>query len=219
MNKTKKVKVVMVDTDDSSPVNIPFLCKGDKFHIHEAGGEFRRLLAENYKAQHLYIVSDDNIIEGDYYLTYNQFEGYIIEKCKHFGDFDSEAKKIVATTDESLFYTKHGILKHTVRDTDVLPQIPKSFIEKYCKQGGIDDVEIEYEAKCKEVSSLCTADSFNSGCGSCNKILKTTPNNEIIITSSKRSWNRDEVEELMWKAFHKGRTTKDDYRNWIKENL
>lgn len=54
--------------------------------------------------QHLYILSDDQINAGDWYVeNESKFGGnYGIYKCFSQGDFKSGSKKIICSTDESL---------------------------------------------------------------------------------------------------------------------
>jgi hypothetical protein len=69
MSTFKKAQVIMLPTSDTNPVTVPFLKlpSGKRLSKHLAGGEFRKLI--NYKAipQHLYIVTDEPIKEGDYW--------------------------------------------------------------------------------------------------------------------------------------------------------
>jgi len=68
-----------------------------------------------------------------------------------------------------------------------LPHPSKSFIEKYCKLGGINEVNVEYEIDIiLEYSSGTTPSTF----------LKVNLHNEIAIHPIKDSWSKDEVEAL-----------------------
>lgn len=73
--------------------------------------------------QHLYLVSDREIKEGDKYITYDN------TICERYASIPLEgSRKVEATTDKSLG----------------LSLIPQSFIEEYVqKQGEIDKVEIK----------------------------------------------------------------------------
>ena len=78
--------------------------------------------AKNCNDQHLYITSDDEIKEGDWYYDTNH---------NAIGKYDSSAqigKKIVATTDKSIMH-----LSNNGRVGYPLPNIPESFIQDYIK--------------------------------------------------------------------------------------
>lgn len=81
-----------------------------------------------YNGQHLYIISDDDIKEGDYILS-NKNSIFKIEKdCEYDTDF---YKKIISTTDDSLN----------------LPIIKNSYIEYYVEQYNKDNILTEVEVE------------------------------------------------------------------------
>ena len=181
-----------------------------------------------FKHQHLYIILDDKIKEGDYFLADNRLNttsnkglpNWVLCKCTkvknswvycneipdegHNGDW---CKKIIATTDESLN----------------LPQPSKQFIQKfveeYNKGNIIEDVLVEYG---KEYVDEKDAYGYNK--------LKINPkNNTITIKKAKDSWTREEVIELCRQAFIDGtyaggfgpneKTIDSETEKWIEENL
>ena len=103
------------------------------------------LKSQGKSSHHLYITSDDKIEVGDWYIDTQTNTVYRCDSHKESlstDDFD-EFKKIIATTDSEL----------------KLPQIPQSFIEEYCRKGGIDELDVEYEV----TPSLKTGDNYNIG--------------------------------------------------------
>ena len=146
----KKCKVVMLTTENSL-INLSntkdliitsneLVCKSDLYHTIP---------------QHLYILSDDEIKEGDYVQTFKSIPNteMCIHHCKDSGDVLStkelNCKKTIATTDSSLF----KIIKNVgIREKDSmevsLPYIPQSFIDKYVseynKGNKIEEVMVEY---------------------------------------------------------------------------
>jgi hypothetical protein len=97
----------------------------------------------NWKPQHLYFLSDDEIKEEDW--CYDTLRN-IISKCieiipkdikpndylvfeGNMGNPRDTYKKIIATTDESLG----------------LPRPSNEFLKKFCELGGVDKVLVEYE--------------------------------------------------------------------------
>ena len=156
----KRCKVVMLPTTEKS-------------RLFKGGGSLNYLPhsvdnGDGWRSpQHLYIISDDKIEEGDWVIetsnsnALEQFADYSLNQ-KSMG-----CKKIIATTDSKL----------------KLPQIPQSFIEEYCRKGGIDEVDVEYEV----TPSLKTGDNYNIGgevrevtdvwLGTNNAWYVSTPNN------------------------------------------
>ncbi len=88
--------------------------------------------------QHLYFTSGEEIKEGGKMLTHEgvetaEYDGY------SFDNGDEFCLKIIASTDPKLN----------------LPQPTQAFIKAYCEQGGIDEVDVEYE----EFYAFCVGDT------------------------------------------------------------
>lgn len=115
-------------------------------------------------AQHLHILSDEEIKEGD--LALNLFEnshtifritkvdvdGYTGQKLGNeygFYGLGKTLKKIIASTDRALLITKttQDDVEALSYKTDVpLPRPSDEFIKLYCEKGGIDEVLVEMRA-------------------------------------------------------------------------
>lgn len=178
----------------------------------------------NYHNQHLYILSDEEIKEGDWYYNYDynyikqclEMDKELIKNALFYElgstvfDYSKDCKKIIASTDKSL-----GLL-----------EIEQDFIKEYCEKGGIDEVMVDFDNICKDeiqkkVCYNCKED--------CNLVPKISPNNTITITPVKDSWDREEYETGLRKAFQAGEnygslpfsSNKNvlDQDAWIKENL
>jgi len=85
--------------------------------------------------QHLYILSDDKIEVGDYFIRDGEnivikFE-IVVEGDLEYVQTHSVFKKIIATTDRSLG----------------LPTVSKGFIQKYCELEGINEVLVKYDVE------------------------------------------------------------------------
>jgi hypothetical protein len=119
----KRCKVVMLPTDKAQDSIVD--CSN---RLQYFKGFFTQeyLKSQGKSSHYLYITSDDKIEEGDWYIVLADEELH-----KHQGKSTSfvGGKKIIATTDSKL----------------KLPQIPQSFIEEYCRKGGIDEVDVEYD--------------------------------------------------------------------------
>ena len=172
--------------------------------------------------QHLYIISDDEIKEGDLHIT-----------SDHSG-FGFRKYKIIATTDTSL---KVIIPRHNDFDSEyILPQPSQQFIEKYIESYNkgevITDVLVEYE-KNVEMRQGYPKPSTANGKTEWNydKItsynLKINPkDNTITIKKLKDSWNRKEIENKLNKLLrdyqnitHRKTSWSFDINKWIEENL
>lgn len=134
--------------------------------------------------QLLYILSDDEIKEGDWYFD---TETKII--CKSINNikvFDCW-KKIVATTDKSLKLLQFYDLKDNrgeFNTVESLPQLPESFIQAYIKayNEGKPITEVDLEITCKadydKNPEMYGTGMFNSG--KFTDIIKTRPDNTVI---------------------------------------
>ena len=166
MNQFKRAQVIMLPTLKESilllnPTTNKFgLTKETSRKIYPIE-EYIKL---GFIPQHLYIISDDEIKEGDYVLnieTNNIFKSDSIEYLESHNiieDFDKSfyinskyAKKIIATTDKTLSQTSR---------TEI-PQPSQQFIEKYIEEYNngniITDILVEYEQ-----------DYTNRNCSTCN---------------------------------------------------
>jgi len=136
----KRLNVYMLPTEDINPVSVPFLLINGRLHKHLAGGEFRRVIKGGGVPQHLYFTTDEEIKEGDW-ITDCDFDVMLLVD-EESGDLTGW-KKIIATTNPKLYINK------TIKEVSYtykkrLPQPSQVFIEKYCKEGGIDEVDVEY---------------------------------------------------------------------------
>jgi hypothetical protein len=109
-----------------------------------------------------------------------------------------------------------------------LPKIPQSFIEEYCKQGGIDKVLVEY----MDIEMCFNYDGthFGKDCsckgGDFRYLPKLNPDNTIIIHPIGDKYTeeqRKDIIQLIKSAFYNGighaKGSKMDIDKWIEENL
>ncbi len=203
----KKVEVIMLDTSDTNPVNVPFvkLPSTTRLSKHCAGGQFRKLIAHGATPQHLYFVSTE-IIENtsllnnnDYYYIKNHYQEWYIGKYngKSFdfvnnqGNFDSslfKARKVITTTDKSI------ILPERFPSFTYLPQPSYSFIDSYIKafnEGNpIKYVMVEYEKSTYN-------DWIKTATPQPEYKIKTDKNNTITITRCKENYSAEEVNKIL----------------------
>ncbi len=141
MKNTEKFKVVMISSEKANP-RLFFHCPigGNRLLSSDQGKVYHEECVKSglSKPQHLYIVSDEKVREGDYCKS-NPFPicGNIeILHCSGSGvkqaNIDN-CKKIIATTDKTL----------------CLPIIPDQFLANYIKSynegNQINEVELEME--------------------------------------------------------------------------
>lgn len=169
-------------------------------------------------AQHLYILSDDKIEEGDWYIEEDIFYNNPLQASSECVETINQAphnwKKIIATTDKELD----------------LPSPSQSFIEKYIteynKGNVIKDVLVEYEEMSGEELGVDPAYYPLEE----RLELKTNPKDSTItITKCKDSWSREELKELTKRAFLYGHDKGDSsqvladkdqaFNEWFEENL
>lgn len=186
---------------------------------------------EDYIGHHLYIISDDEIKEGDWVYENNlnqETQIYqIYNRNNELGFFrfrnvwislnrkQNSAKKIIATTDNSL----------------ELPQPPQQFIEEfieeYNQENIITDVLVEYENKFDGKEYVDELDAY--GYDKVKSILKINrKDNNITIKIAKDSWSREEVIEFAnkvkeycengWKSDSLHRVF-FEWDKWVEENL
>lgn len=88
------------------------------------GGQGRRAVASGFSANHIYIVSDEEIQIGDY--QYYPLGNSVIKTCNLLWSEEESCKKVICSTDPNLN----------------LPLIPQEFIQQYC-ENPIKDVWVE----------------------------------------------------------------------------
>ena len=202
---------------------------------------------ENFKHQHLYIISDDEIKEGDWCLfnelevvkcTYSKngeflFSGPLTSSSNHHFSY---FKKIITTTNTSLQW-----LDESERNPELarpnglwkcLPQPSQQFIEKYIEEYNkgnvITDVLIEYELISNEEYFGNTVNPDNDVPYFDEKLKINPKDNTITIKKVKDSWNREEVIEFgnKVKEYCKDGWKPDslhrvffEWDKWVEENL
>lgn len=186
----KKSKIVMLPTEKASQIQrknnlicSTGLTQQDIYRIPKEGtlnyysAPIKYEDNQYWKSQHLYFLSDEEIKAGDWAINIeNKSVNYPFQFDFEFieNGYKNFIKKIIASTDPLLN----------------LPRPSDSFIKKYCELGGIENVMVEY-----------TGEYYYS-----NEIfpltVKVAPDNTITIKAVKDSWNREEVIELMRKAWN-----------------
>jgi hypothetical protein len=132
----KRCKVVILHANQKAGV-IWLTNNNQLIHTHVSGG-----YKDEYIPIHLYILSDEDIVEGDWCINSydNQVWQYMKVPCPmpYWGN-KSTLRKIIATTDTSLFINKHIGYTYTNGKNEAfahtnLPQPSSAFITKFIKQ-------------------------------------------------------------------------------------
>lgn len=208
----KTFKVVMLPTEKPSKIGL----LNDRLYLFNGKLE-DKYPSGSYKNINLYIISDDEIKEGDWVLNKEINEIY---QRKHYNNGKSklseQEKKIVATTDKSLDVTDHRV--SPVPNFCDMPQLPESFTQAYIKAYNegkpITEVDLEIEY-------FITVPQGNYSKEDYGYQIKTRPNNTVIIHQSKM-YSRDEVLILVASyAIDNHQISKEDVKlnKWIQDNL
>ena len=231
MSTFKKAKIVILPTNeakgDFSKKRIyPCLLKHSWMFDKEEKGKLiftDSNIRTPTQLQHLYIISDDEIKESDWF--YNIHSKIVGRAAFNFGK-DELAKKIIATTNNSL--TEDRQKTACVVTGHPLPQPSQQFIqkfvEKYNKGNVITDVLVEYEKQYNPQVYGTAAEKY-----SITERLKINPkDNTITIKKVKDSYSREEVIEFgnKVKEYCKDGWKPDslhrvffEWDKWVEENL
>lgn len=224
----KKCEVVMLPTNQKATINMLLLYYNNLTVVSKEQSHVETLLKAGYIPQHLYILSDDEIKEGDWFMSL--FNGYPLQNVKGgFKEYPdtSKCKKIIASTDSSLLIeSDEKFSKH------IIASIPESFIKHYVyefnKGNKIEKAMVEYETVWTENTDRnipTKSDLFIV-----LKVYKINSDNTISIKFIKNNWTREEVEMLLltlhrdtlkWiNEFIKNNSISDfDVSEWIGNNL
>jgi hypothetical protein len=231
----QKARVVMLPTEDATDITRGVLIDRimpNIIHSRDRDEEWDKF--GTY--QHLYITTANEIKEGTeltkgawYINTYRIYgKPFINDNLCNNGYL----VKIIAATDPSLKIECDGCNRSKGVEGMVytcscrsLPSPSQAFIEKYCKLGGIDEIDVEYFT----VVHYCAMQGYNpmlDDCPACNEVnptLKINSRNEISIHSIKDSWTRDEVinicKKVMVATNLEDDMTFEKLKTWMVDNL
>ena len=191
----KKAKVVMLPTNQKAKEGMIYL-KPKIGIFNETSSENHNNKVYDCNPQHLYIISDDEIKEGDWF--YNIHSKIVGKAAFNFGK-DGLAKKIIATTDISLTEDRQKVA--FIVTGHPLPQPSQQFIQKYIEEYNrgniITDVLVEYELISNEEYFLNTINP-DENVPYFDEDLKINPKyNTISIKKVKDSYTKEEVDRML----------------------
>jgi hypothetical protein len=186
--------------------------------------------------QHLYVISDDEMSENDFILTFTHAYRYIIDQIKeiHKGTYvsirnelllkESIKGKIISTTDTSLRIcspciqcdgtgeTVHSQTYNRQRKCDLCSQLkyPNTKALPQPSQQFIEKYIEEYHKGKTITDVLVEYASIGPGFHAWYDVKINSKDNTITIKKLKDSWNKEEVIEQMWLAYKAANTLFED---------
>jgi hypothetical protein len=178
---------------------------------------------------HIYILNDEEIKEGDYFISgriIHQYKGETLPELKQ------GYRKIIATTDTSLSQTSRK----------EIPQPSQSFIKKYIEEYNkgsvIENVLVEYEKEYQvehfhnekrqwikdPITFIETNKHWFKIQDKSREVLKVDSDNTITIKKIKEIYSREEIlsiviDSMYFGAGHGSELTSEIIKKWIKDNL
>ena len=154
----KRCKVVMLPTDKASAS----IAYSKQENAYVVASKLRLLeITQGFEVTslweyfNLHIVNDEDIATGDWVLFSDvvmiakSFDDRVVHDGKGNSFMKGDCHKVIATTDPEL--RSDGLIEDPNNPKDNLlirkglPQPSQAFIEEYCRKGGIDEVDVEYE--------------------------------------------------------------------------
>jgi len=210
MEQFKRAKVIMLPTESFIPGSLIQHSDNKKLQLITNSNfdeeDAKHLITTKWNtAFNIYIISDDKIKEGDYFINddvilkctgFNQH--YILSEDKYGLTYSpADSNKIMATTDTSLGYWKE-IMTKAGGDEDTffsLPQPSQQFITKYIEEYNkgniITDVLVEYD--------ITWVANHNNGYHS--KSLKINPKDNTINIKleEKHTYTKEQlIKAMIW---------------------
>lgn len=209
----QKAEIVMLGTDKVTNIQLD----KDYNTLSTISRQIRN--SQDYQGQHLYIISNEEIKEGDWYCS---LAGIV---SQHNGTevLPEGWKKIIATTNESLHipFVTPGNEELEVYEYTILPKPSDSFIKKYIEEYNasrtILKVLVEYEKVYPKHFTYNPSENIIIN-------LKVDSNNTITIKRIEpKLYTREEV-EIFLNQLYSDVTTDSTYNGnyidmWIDQNL
>ena len=207
----KKCKVVMLPTEKASPINQlyskDFLnAGGERVTLLEYSNKDlpRDKLVNDITPQHLYLISDDEIKEGDW--VYEAVRNIVFQITKK-GEIKysiNDLKKVIASTDDLRLWDDECEMSASYR----IPKLSEDFLKSYVEANGeINEVMVEYK-ECSQYNRGSQTLLEWIPCENCKGeylSLKLRDDNTVILSSvAKEKIELSKVIELCKSAWEAG---------------
>jgi hypothetical protein len=184
----KRAKVHMLPTENETSIVLFPHHDINQLQCYKTKG-----IADKGVGQHLYFTTDEEIKVGDWVYNsvsiHTSTDSHIYQIVNKAMLHNANCRKIIASTDPKFLEPNHKEWTKMKRLEKWLPQIPQSFIEEYCKAGGIDEVDVEYGFA-----------GLGSKKGEMFRLKVDSTHNTITIHLIKEKvYSREKVEELIHK--------------------
>ena len=220
----KECSVILLPTDNINKI-------GD-ICMFPYGFNIAAITDIGYPTQHLYILSDEEIKEEDWFIRNKEIHQCYISNSAEVGFKTNKnsvycgidtfwnkiyCKKIIATTNSELTKQVWSSDGKTIMAESNLPRPSEDFIKSYCEKP-IDKILVEYIDNGSE--EWMGDDENGEPFWNERWELKVNPDNTINTKSIKDSWNREEVRTLFDRynefiAHH----DIEEWNDWIEQNL
>ncbi len=180
----KPSDVVMLPTEKASHIGFYTDPKDTRLYFNSSKTPLLKN-QPNWKPQHLYFLSDDEIKDGDWVFdvfAWKRGKGDVVIQNVNLTQGQLQfCKKIIATTDESLV-TKHNCncfattYEGCSECLELLPRPSNEFLKKFCELGGIDKVLVEYDCDHSELPDEVIEQLIKIV-----DVIKVAPDNTITI--------------------------------------
>jgi len=200
----KEAKVHMLPTEDKTAIRYNSSLKIISKDISDYGVDNNDYIS----CQHLYVTTDEEIKVNQRCLNDSTGVVFTAEESELIiYNSRSHIHKIIATTAPKLAKLIAGGGEGNAGVWKMLPQIQQSFIEEYCKQGGIDKVLVEY------------MNGYINNRPVSNGVLKTDSNNCIIIHPVEESLLEECLNAIEFLSDEANTNQYSELIKNIKENL
>jgi|SRR6187402_1165755 len=226
----KKCQVVLLPTDKPHPqlfIHQGLGCKEQKISSGQGMQHHIEMMKVGVsKPQHLYILSDEEIKEGDWYLD-NIPNYYSIEQAISDWVITKDHKKIIATTNPELEIKVEGEFKtfysgnFKAKGYKHLPKPTDKFIQDWIENGCPEIVNAEY-IKSFEVISEGKIGFPEDTISWWKEILKISSDNTITCSFIEDDYSDYEAYCEMIKELSCGQTkwiTPMSFEEWLKETI
>lgn len=198
----REIDVILLDTTNRTKL---FLSNFNKIlNISNSRGYY-------HTGKHIYIVSNDEIVENDWYIDDTNTIRKSITSDKIYWSVRKDYRKIIATTDKSLYYINHDDSVSYPKGKQIfLPEPSKNFIDFYINEYNKGNIITKALVEYYDIGGY-RQDSMN-GCWISKWKLKINLDNIIDIYIPKNNWDKNELKNDMYNML-------SDYFLEIRNNI